>query len=393
MHGYLKIVAISDLHFGSPRIDAAKMFTNLRTHFFPQLKDAHLCVIAGDVYDQLLTVNSKAHYYAVRFIRDILRVSAYTGMQVRILHGTYSHDRDQLEGFSLLAPKDARVKIVSTVSVEEISNLKCGMEELNTTLRVGYLPDNLSVKQSSEVVDQLQNLLTLHGWPYLDMLIGHGTFEHALPTDVGHQPPCTYRISQFDDIVKGVIIMGHIHTSSHKENVYYCGSFERMAHGEEEPKGFYTFTRDQQNEEGWQAKFIKNPDSTLFKTLEPVGPDMPAITNNYISQVKETFPDVANTGGYVRVVHKDPEVRTLLHKVTVQQFPKLIYSSKSIKGENDTEMRVDDITLELFEDVKPNRHNLSDLVCHFLEENDLLGNASQEAIKDKVEELIKQEID
>ena len=120
---------------------------------------------------------------------------------------------------------------------------------------------------------------------------------------------------------------------------------------------------------------------------------MPAITNNYISQVKETFPDVANTGGYVRVVHKDPEVRTLLHKVTVQQFPKLIYSSKSIKGENDTEMRVDDITLELFEDVKPNRHNLSDLVCHFLEENDLLGNASQEAIKDKVEELIKQEID
>lgn len=385
MHGYLKMVVTSDLHFGNPKIDPNSMLLKLRKFLYPELRDCHLFIIAGDLYDQLLTVGSKAHVAASNFISDIFTISDFTGMQVRILHGTYTHDRDQLSVFSALATDKTRYKIVNHIECEEISDLRCGQDVINTTLKVGYLPDNLSYRHSEDVLGYLQKVMTCLGWGHLDLLIGHGTFAHVIRSD-GHRPPCLYEQAQFKDIVQGPIVMGHIHTPGRNHNVYYCGSFERLAHGEEEKKGFYVFTLDEKRVEGWRSRFVVNDLAVPFVTILPEGDDIPEIMKNFTSQVDDKLP----TGrGYLRVVHKSPEVRSILHKVCAQQYPHISYSSKSTGETDATEIKVDEITLDLFDDVHPDVHNLGGLVYQFLADNNMLGDVTQEQILSHTEEVLK----
>ena len=378
MHGILKVVGVGDLHFGNPRIGAQQLYLKLRKFLYPELKDAHLIVLTGDIYDQLLTVNSKAHHFASLFISDLFSISAQTGMQIRILHGTYTHDRDQLSIFNTLKRPGAQYKIINAIEAEEITSFKSGMEELHVPLRLAYLPDNLPYKRSEDAIEHLQRTLTVLGWTQVDLVVGHGSFAHVMPPDSLHKPPCLYSIEQFQKIVpNGHVIMGHIHTPGKTCNVTYCGSFERMAHGEEESKGFCVFTRDSAGKEGWRTRFVRNDLATPFITIIPEGNDIPAITTNFLSQMDEKFP---TRTGFVRVMHADPEVRSILHKVCVQQFPEISYSSKST-GEKETQaIRIDEIALDMFEDVKPDEHNLGELVFQFLEDNKLTNNIPKEAI-------------
>lgn len=388
-NGYFKMACIADLHFGNPRVNPATMYQNLVDFFYPEITNAHLVTVNGDIYDQLMTVSSAAHKYATYFINDLFTLSAKTGTQIRILHGTYSHDRDQLAIFNTLAYPKTRYKIVDCIDAEEISDFRCNDELLNMTLRVGYLPDNLSHLNSIGAVEQLKRSMQVLGYTSLDLIIGHGTFSHTLQVDDTHKPPCTYELDQFDSITKdrGLIVMGHIHTPGRKYNCYYCGSFERMAHGEEENKGFYTFTRDAKGEEGWRSKFVVNPKATKFISIVPEGNDIPALTNNYVEQVRAKFPE---NRGYVRLVHPDAETRAIIHKVSTQQFPGIIFSSKSGGTATEHELKIADISLEIAEDIKPSKNNLAELICKFLEERNQLEDTSKDEVTKAVAEMLKE---
>lgn len=384
MNGILKIAAISDLHFGQPKIIPSELYGRLKRFLYPELKDTHLIFIAGDLYDQLLTVNSKAHKFAVQFIVDLLRMSALTGMQVRILHGTFTHDRDQLAIFETLNIPHARFRVINQIEIEEISDIRCRDEIISRNLRVGYLPDNLLYKRSEEAVAHLIRTMTVLGWTSLDMLVGHGTFEHVIDPGSGHKPPCLFCWEQFKTIVQGgPIIMGHIHSPGRKRNIYYCGSFDRMAHGEEEKKGYYIFTW--RNEDGWKSRFVQNTLATPFISITPQGNDVPELTRDFVEQMDVKFPTCR---GFVRVLHESPEVRAILHRVCAQQFPEVIYSSKSIGDKETLMMSVNEITLDIFDDVKPDIHNLGALVYQFLEENDLIDGIPKETIIEKTKQLI-----
>ena len=385
---YLKIVATGDWHLGSPRLISETFYQELKKVLYPELKDAHLLILTGDIYDQLLTVSSKAHKYAARILKDLLVFSARSGLQIRLLHGTYSHDRDQLDVFKALEVPGSRFSIVKEIFCEEIQGFKNGFSEPDVKLRVGYLPDNLSYKNSSDAVEHLKRSMTILGWTSLDLLVCHGSFEHVIPPDSGHTPPCLYSLEQFENIVHGPLIMGHIHTPGRFRNAYYCGSFERLSHGEEEDKGFYVFTREVQSANSWRARFVKNPFATPFITIQPHGDDIPAITQNYVDQVDEKFP---TRRGYVRVLHSNPEVRAILHKVTSTNFPEISYSSKSTGDRENISLQITDISLETFDDVRPNKNNLGGLVYQFLEEHQLTGNIPRETILDYVEKLFEPE--
>ena len=387
MNGFFKMVSVADLHFGNPRTNPAQLYNNLCDFLYPELVGAHLVTVNGDVYDQLLTVNSYAHRYATMFINDLFTISAKTGLQVRILHGTFSHDRDQLSIFSSLAYPKTRFKIVNQIEAEEINNFQYESEELNMSLRVGYLPDNLSHTTATEAVEHLKRVMQVLGYTSLDLLIGHGTFAHALPADTAHMPPCTYNLEQFDKVVQGPIVMGHIHTSSRKYNCYYCGSFERMAHGEEENKGFYVFTRDVENKEGWRSKFVINKKATPFITITPKGDDIPSLTRDYVDQVKQRFPDLR---GFVRVVNPSSETRNIIHRVSSQQFPNITFSGKSSGTAKEHELKVTEINLDIEDEVKPSTNNLASLICKFLEERNELEEVETNKLIETVNKLIQE---
>lgn len=387
-NGYFKMVCVSDLHFGSPRIDAADLYSKLKMFLYPEVKDAHLVTIGGDLYDQLLTINSKAHKYAALFIHDLFVHSAKTGTEIRILHGTFSHDRDQLSIFNTFAFPETKYRIVNEIEVEEIPRFRCGLETIEMPLRIGYLPDNLAYTKSQEAVDHLRRAMDVVGYTQLDLIIGHGTFDYALPKEVSMHGSSAYTLDQLSSVVAGPIVMGHIHTSSRKYNCYYTGSFERMAHGEEERKGFYVFTKDIKNTGGWRAKFIENKFATPFVTITPKGTDISEITRDFVEQVKTKIPRLS---GYVRAVHDQPEVRAVLHKVCAQQFPNITFSSKT-SGEltGERQLKVDDIDLTTVDDIKPTRNNLEEIIWQFLTEHDEAKDITRKDLNVKLTEILSE---
>jgi hypothetical protein len=162
-------------------------------------------------------------------------MSHSTGMQIRVLHGTYTHDRDQVSIFDNLRLPYTRAEVINKLTCEELTDFN---NKSDMKLRVLYVPDNLPYKHSTEVMDHIADIYKCLGWDKVDIVLGHGSFDYALGCSCEHLPECTYTIDQFKPYVKddGLIIMGHIHRPSHRANVYYCGSFDRMVHGEEEAK-------------------------------------------------------------------------------------------------------------------------------------------------------------
>ena len=356
-----KIVAAGDFHFGNPRINCDAMYSKLKEFFYPEVEKSDLVLLTGDLFDQLTTINSNANLYASIFIKELFAFSAKNNVPIRILHGTYSHDRNQLQVLNVLKLKNTDAKIINEISCEELT-------VKDKKYKILYIPDNLPYKKSSDVMEHIDKVLKVMGWKTVDIVLGHGTFSHALPVSSNHLPPCTYTIEQFNKITtdSSLIVMGHIHISSAKDKVFYCGSFERMSHGEEQPKGFYKFN----DENGkWKAEFVGNDDAALFVTIYPQGYTTDEIIADFTKQIDEIF---INKVGNVRVAHNDAEIRSLLNKICLQQYPDIKYTSKSVSDTDKTEIKITDINLDTFEDINPSRENLPELICQFLNENNKL---------------------
>lgn len=380
----LHITVLSDLHFGNPRIDATELFRKLKHYAYPQIKKSHLVILAGDIYDRLLTVNSKSYLYTMQFIDDLFRMSDDTGCQIRLLHGTYSHDRDQLDVFHTLASPHTRYKIIKEISSEVITDFQNGASRLDPSiqLRIGYIPDNLPYREVSAVIDNLNKSMTVTNITHLDLLIGHGTFAHTLPDNIP-LPPLTFTLDTFKDVVDGIIVMGHIHVHSHKSNVYYCGSFERMSHNEEEYKGFYSF--DWSNKQ-WRAKFIHNEEATPFVSVNLTEMDVAQVTRQYIDFIDKSIP---NKIGYVRIIHPDPSIRSILGQVSLKNFPNIIVATKAPKDLERKLLKVLDLNANISEEVKPTRENLGELVFQFLTEKGMVSDITESDVISHVSELIK----
>lgn len=380
----LKITAIGDLHFGNPRINSEDLYNNLCKFLYPELEDTHLLLLTGDTYDQLTTVSSNANRCVLRFISDIFRMSNESDMQIRILHGTYSHDRDQVSVCSTLTQPNTRAAVISAITTERLSDFRSYKGPAEGSLQLLYIPDNLPYKKSQDVISHIQKVYTCAGIDEADIILGHGTCSYTLNCAIEHYPPCTYEVSELQELLNdnGIGIFGHIHTPSHRDKIYYCGSFERMVHGEEEKKGFRTFTR--QNNK-WVNKFIVNQNARPFITITPQGNDVEECINDYMAQVKAKFD--LNKPGWVRVVYSEPEFRAIYQRITLQEFPKLIFNGKSIKDADVIQIQLDDISLAN-DDVKPSPENLGELVYQFLEEKQCVNDIAKSTIIEAVSRLI-----
>ena len=378
-----RMVSVSDLHFGNPRIDSEKLYLNLVKYFYPEVLKSHLVTINGDIYDQLLAVNSPGYYYITKFINDLFYYSDRYGIQIRLLHGTYSHDRDQLDILESLAWPNTRYRIIKNIESEVITEFRCKDNVLdNFELTVGYVPDNLPYREVQPVVKQLSDTLVLLGKDKLDLLIGHGTFAHTLPPNIP-LPPLTYTVDTFKDIVKGIIVMGHIHVMGHKDNVYYCGSFERMSHNEEGDKGFYSFTY----KDKWVGKFRVNKDATKFNTYSFTETEVDKLVRGYIDILTKDIGKVNKA--YVRVIHPSVDMRAILQQVTRTHFPNVAYQSKAPKDVEKKILKVSDICLDIKDSIKPTKDNLGDLVYQFLTENGKHIDFSKDDIINSVDSIVR----
>lgn len=183
-------------------------------------------LISGDLYDHKLMGNSDGLLYASMFVDDVVRIAKEKNSTVIIIHGTFSHDADQLKNlYHYMNDKDLDIRIITSI---EFINVKGS--------RILCIPELYGVDESI-----YQNALHYSG--YYDMAFIHGTFEGSVyGNNVGNGR--LFTIHDFD-MCRGFMIGGHVHTPGcHKGYFYYTGSPYRWKFGEEEDKGFLTVILD-----------------------------------------------------------------------------------------------------------------------------------------------------
>ena len=228
----------------------------MRRILWPKIREADLLIISGDVTDRDMSLGDLATKLLIAFFTDLFQETSERDIPILLLRGTLSHDRHHLRTLEALhetGPWTSGFHYRETVSV---------LEEPKTRMTFGFLPDNLPYATSDAAVAALRDLMEKSGWEHLDHVLLHGTFDHLAPNgiDLG---PSMYREDQFS-FVRGRVLSGHVHTPSLKGKVLMNGSFDRLCHGEEDPKGFFILEDDGTDV---RTTFIENTEATGFKTL------------------------------------------------------------------------------------------------------------------------------
>lgn len=354
----MKIVDLSDLHFGNKLVNSEHMYTSLVEYAYPVILKSNMVIISGDLFHSLIDLNHTASHFVIRFINDLVTMSIEHGIKIRLLRGTFTHDRNQLLYIQshiceVVSSGRADIKIYDKISIDE----ECIADE---RLSICYLPDDLPYNSEEDVLDIVRKLLASRKMDKVDIVIGHGYCKHVLPYGVTG-PPVTYTLDGLASICKHVAIFGHIHTPSIKKTsnitVVYVGSMERMNHGEEEKKGFIVL--DTSN---WTTKFIENKNTLVFSTYRSTISDIETVVESFLKWMS-TVPLRMDNPNYIRVIHESREVRQLLGKLVADMFKdyKCIYTSKKASDDktfiSDTDISTDAPSL-----VIPTEDNIVELL-------------------------------
>lgn len=249
----MKYLVTSDIHLGHKKTPTAHIIQSFKTHI---LNDKHtdldVLVIAGDLFDHLLYMNTKEAQQCIAFIYYLLEYCYTHQITLLILEGTPFHDWYQSN---------------MVVRINELRKHKATLY-YHKTLEIQYLPEYQKhvlfipdewCKDQEDLDRQIQAKLTEHNISKVDIAILHGQFRYQLngrPTSA-----FCYDEAYFLNLVRERIHIGHYHIYSEFDRITANGSLERLAHGEEQPKGALLVNHG-------VASFIENPDAYSYVTIK-----------------------------------------------------------------------------------------------------------------------------
>jgi predicted phosphodiesterase len=305
-----KILILSDLHIGHPLNNFNIMLQGFN-HIIPELSDTDLVVITGDYFHTSLNLNHIETHNAFTLLSKLMQLADQYKFKIRILQGTYSHDRDQINRLlPLLTGWNVDLLYIDSLYVEYIDN--------HSFL---YLPDNPLYQNMQNLITELQ-IHNISKNNQIDFIMIHGLFDiHKYHTNL----PC-YNLDFLSSICKYWICAGHIHTHQVWNKYISVGSFTRFKHGEEEHKG-YLILNNINNQ--WIPKFKINPYTIKFLSfiLDQSDPDL--IMHEYQEILKKHFN--IHEEAYIRIILQDINQAKNLQAYTSTTYPKLHFSYKTIK--------------------------------------------------------------
>lgn len=216
-------VHTADLHFGA--MDPRIQYDILMDQMINKIRFLNFDVffINGDIFHHKYMSNSDVIMYASLFIEQVVILCREKNATLVILHGTGSHDANQLKLF---------YHYISTLDIRIIEHT-C-FEYIKGT-RVLCIPEEYNMG-----AEYYSNFLFNSG--LYDMVVLHGAIKGSIygcnEADLGSSKAPVFDINSFTNCV-GPIICGHVHVSQcYQEHMYYSGSPLRWQFGEETMKGF-----------------------------------------------------------------------------------------------------------------------------------------------------------
>ena len=267
--GQLISIHIADLHFSA--FNPKSQYEILVDQFLKKIDTyprIDVIAIDGDIFDHKLMGNSDGIYYASLFVDAIVSVAKAKNATVIIIHGTFSHDSDQLKIFyHYMDDPTADIRIVTSIQYEVVKNAT-----------ILCIPELYGVEEN--IYQKF-----LHG-QYYDEAYMHGTFKGAVYGDnVGNGRLFTPQ--DFSNCT-GFMIGGHVHTPGcFSGYFYYTGCPYRWKFGEEEDKGFIVAAHDLDTNRHYVhfEKIIS--DSYITLDMDSVISSDPKEVIEYINRLKQ----------------------------------------------------------------------------------------------------------
>lgn len=357
----LKYIVISDIHLGNKRNKTKDILNALYAFFEPYTArdDIDIIFLAGDVFDGLLDLSDEAVYDISLWMRWLIRYCARCDVKLRILEGTPRHDRQQSRLFEIVKTVDssasgADVLYVKTLNIEYIRDYD---------IYVLYVPDEWN-SSTDKTLSQVKQLMSSIGIDKVDISIMHGMFGYQVPKGVTTIP--THSEIEYLGLTRYYIHIGHDHTFSMYERIIVNGSFDRLCHGEENPKGGVEISiRKDGSSEFW---FIENKLAKKFITLVINSRDIESIIK-YIQRKVKNLP----ADSYLRIKAKRDHPALLGIEQIKSYFPLLNITKMPVDEEDDDEYQLmsDVMTVEatFYAPITITRDNINDLLFDEIRQN------------------------
>ena len=358
MNNLIKILQLSDIHLGNKLNSTEKIVNALRHYFRSNQKEfskLSMIVLVGDVYDRLLNTSSSDYILSIEWLTELVIFCKNNNIKLRILEGTPSHDWKQCKVLYTIIDRlnlDVDFKYIETLHIEIMTDLN---------LSVLYVPDEWKHK-ASETYNEILELMVANNLSKVDVAFMHGQFHYQLPMI---RLESSFSEEDMLNIVKYYISIGHIHTPSVFERILAQGSFDRLAHNEEEDKGGIVVTIDKVNG-NHSYRFIKNEKAMLFKTYRYEEEEL-----DFIIQDLEDKISKLPIGSSIRIMSNNEEYLTKSVKVLKEKFINYVIKPEKPKvKDNKYKILEDKLMIESFSITKDNfktllsecmeKHNLND---------------------------------
>lgn len=256
----IKVATVSDIHLSNRSNPTKNIIANLSKAFPDDENTGELDILflAGDVFDGLINLPDENVIDIDLWICNILRICKKHNIILRVLDGTKSHDWYQSARFvelNTITKINADVKYIKDLSIEHIDKFD---------IDILYVPDEWS-PNTLDTQEQVKALLGVKGLVQVDFSIMHGQFPHQLPQHVKKIP--IHDPSFYLNITRHYVFIGHVHTHSCFDRIIAQGSFDRLSHGQEEPKGYVRAEINLDTEEK-EWFFIENVGAKIYKTIK-----------------------------------------------------------------------------------------------------------------------------
>lgn len=335
----INIISISDIHIGHTKTRPEVIQTNLRKYLYCNLTDdIDILIISGDFFDTLLDMNGDAGFIAAQTISEIKELCLNHKIYLRVLRGTFTHDRHQNQFFTVDTDvprigKDLSVRVFNNISIEWI-------EELGVSIL--YVPDDLAHENPLSAIKQC-----VLDSPYdkVDIASMHCYFDHLLPRGIPRKPHNCYSPDDIIPLVYGPILNGHIHNSCVHKTIFTNGSFDRLNHSEEEDKGYFKIQYDTSDHKV-SYDFITNRGAVLYKSVI-VGHDSMTLDEfpTWVNKIIDSNISPSKVC-YVRVISDDRNIREAAHKYVTSTFDNVYYSCKKFTTKDDESIKEHPPTVE-----------------------------------------------
>lgn len=227
----ISYLVISDIHFFHDRTKTQSIIDHLDVYFHHYgksiLSQLAMVVIPGDLFDQPMEFSCDEVDAVCHWLLRLMHFCHRNNILLRIMEGTRSHDSKQSKITRVLEAQTPGLnfRYISDIEVEKIDSLG---------ISILYIPD--SVRETERVAfSDACKLMAENGLEKVDLTFTHGMYErHAT---YGVNPNRLHFESDYLAITRHYVHNGHIHTPTLTGRVLDHGSFDRLKHNEEHPKG------------------------------------------------------------------------------------------------------------------------------------------------------------